>query len=75
MNRILWLLAFGSSFGVLSVRAHQPIMDMAPRWSSGWGLQVRQVWSGSSDYLDGSAELSNPYGLERYVRQTWLEGV
>jgi hypothetical protein len=75
MNRFLRLVVFGSSLAALSVRAHQPIMDMAPRWSGGWGLQIRQVWYGSDDYLDGSTELSNPDSLERYVRQTWLEGV
>jgi hypothetical protein len=58
-----------------SIWAHQPVMDMAPRWSGGWGLQLRQVWYGSDEYLAGSREQVNPLGLERYALQTWLEGV
>ena len=55
--------------------AHQPVMDMAPRWSGGWGLQLRQVWYGSDELLNGSDEQNNPNGRKRYTRQTWLEGV
>ena len=75
MNRLSWVAVFAAVIPIFSARAHQPVMDMAPRWSGGWGLQLRQVWYGSDEYLSGSKKLANPLGLERYVRQTWLEGV
>lgn len=41
-------LPFGFTFGALSISiasvstlAHQPVMDMAPRWNSGYGVQTR----------------------------------
>lgn len=59
----------------LSVSAHQPVMDMAPRWSEGIGFQVRYQNYGSNELMDGGSEISNPLGLKRYVETTWLEGV
>ena len=32
-NSLLVVSAIGTLF------AHQPVMDMAPRWSGGWGFQ------------------------------------
>ncbi len=55
--------------------AHQPVMDMAPRWQDGFGLQLRHEAYGSGKLLDGSAAVANPLGLKRYVQKTWLEGV
>ena len=55
--------------------AHQPVMDMAPRWSGGYGFQLRYQEFGSDQLLDGSTEIPNPLGLERNVSVTWLEGV
>ena len=50
-------------------------MDMAPRWSEGFGFQVRYENFGSDDLMDGDSEISNPLGLKRYVKTLWLEGV
>ena len=55
--------------------ADQPVMDMAPRWEKGYGMQIRQEYYGSSKLLDGNNKIDNPLGLERYVSKTWLEGV
>ena len=56
-------------------RAHQPVMDMAPRWEGGWGLQVRNEHRFSDELLSADSEVSNPDGRERRVNTTWLEGV
>ena len=52
--------------------AHQPVMDMAPRWAGGWGFQFRYETLGSNKLLDG--ESSNA-GLSHYRKTTWFEGV
>ena len=58
-----------------AARAHQPVMDMAPRWEGGWGFQVRNEYRYSDELLDGDSDVSNPQGRERRVNTTWLEGV
>ena len=58
-----------------SVEAHQPVMDMAPRWQDGFGLQVRHEFRHSDEVLDGDREVSNPERRERTVHTTWLEGI
>ncbi len=55
--------------------AHQPVMDMAPRWQNGWGGQVRHEYRFSDELLDGHSKVSNPQDRERRVHTTWLEGV
>ena len=55
--------------------AHQPVMDMAPRWQGGYGIQVRHESYGSDTLLDGDNEINNPLGIERFVDKTWVEGV
>lgn len=55
--------------------AHQPVMDMAPRWANGYGFQVRVEHYGSDELKKGSTEIPNPGGAERYVNTVWLEGV
>lgn len=55
--------------------AHQPVMDMAPRWKRGWGFEVRHEWRRSEKLKDGDASVENPLGRERRVNATWLEGV
>ncbi len=59
----------------LSAFAHQPVQDMAPRWSDGWGLQVRQEYRASDKLLGGSSEVANPRDRMDRVSETWLEGV
>jgi len=52
------------------VFAHQPVMDMAPRWSGGYGFQVRYESFGSDRTINDKDILSS------YYQQTvWLEGV
>ena len=60
---------------VLPAYAHQPVMDMAPRWAGGYGFQVRQEHYGSDELRRGSTNTVNPLGIERFVDTTWLEGV
>ena len=55
--------------------AHQPVMDMAPRWEDGFGFQIRHEYRASDDLLHGSSDVSNPLDRTRRVRKTWLEGV
>ena len=50
-------------------------MDMAPRWSGGYGVQLFQVHSIADDLRHGESMLPNPQGLESRVDTTWLEGV
>ena len=69
---LLILIAFSIT---LPTRAHQPVMDMAPRWSNGFGFQVRHEFYGSDTLMDGNSEIDNPLKLERYVRRTSFEGV
>ena len=73
MKKSLFLFSiWACSFSVL---AHQPVMDMAPRWNEGFGFQVRYQNYGSDDLMDGDSEISNPLGLRRFVDTVWLEGV
>ena len=55
--------------------AHQPVMDMAPRWAEGYGFQIRQEHFGSNDLMRGSDDIPNTLDIDRYVDTTWLEGV
>lgn len=55
--------------------AHQPVMDMAPRWKGGWGFQVRQEHYESDKLLDGDTEIENTFGRTRSVDTIWMEGI
>ena len=55
--------------------AHQPVMDMAPRWADGYGFQIRQEHYGSDQLRRGNSRVPNGLGIEREVDTTWLEGV
>ena len=55
--------------------AHQPVMDMAPRWEDGWGFQVRHEYRFSDDVLDGDDKAPNPFNREKRVQTTWFEGI
>ncbi len=59
----------------IDVLAHQPVMDMAPRWADGYGFQLRAERYGSDELKRGSTDVPNPFGAERYVNTLWLEGV
>ena len=53
--------------------AHQPVMDMAPRWAGGYGFQIRYELFGSDTYLDEYANISNQLSFNQ--KTMWLEGV
>lgn len=57
------------------VWAHQPVMDMAPRWEEGYGIQVRHEWRSSDTLKDGDSEVENPFERRRRVDTTWIEGI
>ena len=65
----LCFAAAASAFG------HQPVMDMAPRWAGGYGVQLFQVHSIADDLRHGESTLPNPHRLGSRVDTTWLEGV
>lgn len=77
MNRLhlmFVLLAWGLARCPMA-DAHQPVMDMAPRWQGGYGFQVRFESFGSGTILAGTHEANNPFDLEKNVETTWLEGI
>ena len=55
--------------------AHQPVMDMAPRWQGGFGFQVRNVQRSSNSLRSGDKKVANAESRKRQVNTTWLEGV
>ncbi|RDX37284.1 transporter [Kangiella sp. HD9-110m-PIT-SAG07] len=69
------LLVLATTLYLPISQAHQPVMDMAPRWDDGFGFQLWYENYGSSELLNGSQTVSNPKNLERYVQTTWLQGV
>jgi len=69
------LLGFALVISSINAFAHQPVMDMAPRWADGYGFQLRAERFGSDELKQGSTDLPNPAGAERYVNTIWLEGV
>ncbi len=58
-----------------NVSAHQPVMDMAPRWEHGYGFQIRHESFGSDTLLNGDSEVDNPFNRDNDVSITWLEGI
>jgi hypothetical protein len=58
-----------------SVHAHQPVMDMAPRWDDGYGFQIRHENYGSKKLMNGDSEIVNPLNQEISINKTWFEGV
>jgi hypothetical protein len=71
---------FGFSVGLLLIiveptLAHQPVMDMAPRWQNGYGFQIRQEYRSSDQLMSGDSQVDNPFRQDRAVKTTWLEGI
>jgi len=54
-----------------SLYAHQPVMDMAPRWAGGWGFQFRYETLGSKNQIGPNYNSNKSY----YRNTTWFEGV
>lgn len=75
MAERLWLSLLALVLLSSAADAHQPVMDMAPRWEGGFGAQLRHEFRTSDDVLDGDRDASNPLGRERRVHTTWLEAV
>lgn len=78
MKTIQWTsIVTGIALTVLALPglAHQPVMDMAPRWKDGWGFQLRQEHYGSDELLAGDSDVANPFGRDKSVDTTWLEGI
>jgi hypothetical protein len=78
MNHLKWTTpAIGILLIVLALPtlAHQPVMDMAPRWKGGWGFQVRQEHHSSDELRSGDSEVDNLLGRDKSVDTTWLEGI
>ncbi|MBN4081119.1 hypothetical protein JYT44_02010 [Caldithrix abyssi] len=59
----------------VTIWAHQPVMDMAPRWKGGYGIQFRYE-NIIRDRLTYNGKLvSNPFGLQSETSTLWVEGV
>ncbi len=69
------LVAIAGLLAAAAAQAHQPVMDMAPRWEDGFGIQVRHEYRTSDTLLDGDDEVSNPLDRERTIHTTWVEAV
>jgi hypothetical protein len=69
------LLALAGCVATNNAWAHQPVMDMAPRWEHGYGFQIRFESYGSATLLNGDSEINNLLGQEDDVKTTWLEGI
>jgi hypothetical protein len=72
LRHAIFPLWFVAAAGAL---AHQPVMDMAPRWAGGYGVQLFQVHNIADDLRHGQTTLPNPHRLGSRVDTTWLEGV
>jgi len=70
---LLWIFVFLNSVGGLW--AHQPVMDMAPRWQGGYGFQIRQENTRSDTLRQGDSEVSDAGDVKKEVDTTWLEGI
>ena len=73
MRIILWVLALTLKFSCNFLSADEPIMNMMPRWSSGWGYQFHYEYRTEDDLLQGSKKLHR--GFSEEVNIFHLEGV
>ena len=69
------LAGFSALWAQAPAWAHQPVMDMAPRWQGGYGFQVRHESYGSDKLMSGTSEVGNPFNLDKELDTTWLEGI
>jgi hypothetical protein len=60
---------------ITNVNAHQPVMDIAPRWNDGYGFQVRHENYGSDKLMSGSSTVDNANNSKVSTNATWVEGV
>ena len=59
----------------LNSYSHQPVMDIAPRWEDGYGIQLRHENFGSDELIDGGKKAPNLNNAKVLTNLTWLEGV
>ncbi|WP_229381107.1 hypothetical protein [Shewanella psychropiezotolerans] len=71
----LMLLTLTLIFTSQPALAHQPVMDMAPRWEDGWGFQLRWQDISSDVLLDGTSKMANEAKCSRSINTLWLEGI
>lgn len=55
--------------------AHQPVMDMTPRWRGGYGFQFRYETLVRDRLIQDGNFVSNPFGIYLKSSTLWLEGV
>lgn len=55
--------------------AHQPVMDMTPRWRGGFGIQFRYEQLVRDRLVQGGNFVSNPLGFRSESSILWTEGV
>ncbi|NQY74814.1 MAG: hypothetical protein HRT90_08650 [Candidatus Margulisbacteria bacterium] len=75
MMKIILLLIFWFSCISGFLVAHQPVMDMAPRWEGGYGVQTRLEYQDKSRLVENGSEIVNLSGLKDESTTLWLEGV
>ncbi len=75
MNKKIIFAIIAAVFFSRSILAHQPVMDMAPRWEDGYGFQIRYENYGSSKLLNGDSEIANTNNDKFSIKKTWYEGV
>lgn len=54
---------------------HQPVMDMAPRWAGGYGIQFRYENWNYDRLQSGGSGIGNPEKLYSETSILWVEGV
>ena len=68
-------VAFFLCFVPIAISAHQPVMDMAPRWKGGFGIQTRLEIQHKNELIQGQQAVLNPLNLESKRTALWFEGV
>ena len=58
MKNILFTLIVIVILSAIKSHAHQPVMDMAPRWENGYGFQIRQEIFGEARPASTLVEIS-----------------
>jgi hypothetical protein len=70
-----FFLFFYSLSMVSNTFAHQPVMDMAPRWENGYGFQIRNESFFSNILLKKDSEIPTSIPVKKLINKTWIEGI
>lgn len=73
-SSVLAVVAAGLVVGS-SAFAHQPVMDMAPRWEDGFGFQIRNEIRVTDELLKRDDHAANLLNRERLINTTWIEAI